>query len=74
MHRPGDDESSAHRRWASGLGAWWPRHRLAFAAIGGCVTAADVFFGEGWNTFAPMLAWGMLFGLHYILAHELGHG
>ncbi len=58
-------------RWAAGVGAWWPRHRLAFAAVGGCATAADVFFGEGWNTFAPMLAWAVLFGLHYVFARSL---
>ena len=67
----GDGEDSARWRWAAGLGAWWPRHRLAFAAVVGCATAADVFFGEGWNTFAPVLAWAMLLGLHYLLAQSL---
>ena len=71
MNRPSEGETWLPRRWAVAVPAWWPWHRLAFAAIGGCVTAADVFFGEGWNTFAPMLAWGMLFGLHYILATSL---
>ena len=73
MGRPGDGdgEDSARWRWAAGLGAWWPRHRLAFAAVVGCATAADVFFGEGWNTFAPVLAWAMLLGLHYLFAQSL---
>ena len=68
---PGGGEPPAYRRWAAGLDAWWPRHRLAFAVVAGCITAADVFFGEGWNTFAPVLAWGMLFGLHYLLARSM---
>ncbi len=83
MVRPGDGfgsgdgngdggrDGSALLRWAAGVGAWWPRHRLAFAAIGGCATAADVFLGEGWNTFAPILGWAMLLGLHYVIARSL---
>ncbi len=71
MTRPDAGETSSHLRWARGLKAWWPRHRLAFAALGGCATASDVFLGDGWNTFAPMLAWGMLLGLHYLLARSL---
>jgi len=58
-------------RWAAGIGVWWPRHRISFVVLGGCVTVADVFLGDGWNTFAPMLAWSMLLGLHYILARSL---
>ena len=43
MHSPDDGEGTQFRRWAAGLGTWWPRHRLAFAAVGGCATVADVF-------------------------------
>ena len=68
---PGEGESSAYRRWAVGLGVWWPRHWIAFASVGGCATVADVFLGDGWNTFGPVLAWGMLLGLHFILAQSL---
>ena len=66
-----DGGGPALPRWAAVVGAWQPRHRLAFVAVGGCATAADVFLGEGWNTFAPMLAWAMLFGLHYVIARSL---
>ena len=71
MKRCTDGGSSTLERWAAVPGAWWPRHRIAFVALGGCVTLADVFLGDGWNTFAPMLAWGLLFGLHFILARSL---
>ena len=71
MNRRTSGETSTLERWAAGLGVWWPRHRIAFVVLGGCLTAADVFLGDGWNTFAPMLAWGMLLGFHYILAQSL---
>ena len=71
MTRPDDGEASPYLRWAAGLKAWWPWHRLAFAVVGGCATVADVFLGDGWNTFGPVLAWGMLLSLHFILAQSL---
>ena len=70
MDRRTGGETTTLGRWAAGIGAWWPRHRIAFIALGGCLTVADVFLGDGWNTFAPMLVWGMLVGLHYILAQS----
>ena len=70
MDRRTSGETSTFERWAAAFGVWWPRHRIAFFALGGCVTVADVFLGDGWNTFAPMLAWGMFVGLHYILAQS----
>ena len=71
MGRPRDGGSPPFARWAGRLTRWWPRHRLVFAAVAGCATVADVFLGEGWNTFAPVLAWGMLLGLHFILVQSL---
>ena len=71
MDRPGEGEAAPYARWATRLGIWWPRHRLAFAAVVGCATVADAFFGEGWNTFAPVLVWAMVLGLHYIVAQSL---
>ena len=71
MRSPDDGDDTQFQRWLIGLGAWWPRHWVAFAAIGGSATVADVFLGDGWNTFAPVLAWGMLLGLHFILAQSL---
>ena len=71
MEPPGGGETSPHERWTTRLSAWWPWHRIAYAAVGGCATVVDVFFGEGWNTFAPVLAWGMLLVLHFILARSL---
>ena len=71
MVRRTGGETSTIERWAAEIGVWWPRHRVAFLTLGGCLTTADVFLGDGWNTFAPMLAWGTLFGLHYILARSL---
>jgi len=71
MERRTGSEASAPERWVAGIGAWWPRHRVAFLGLGGCLTLADVFLGDGWNTFGPMLAWGVFFGLHFILARSL---
>ena len=71
MYRPASGDTPTLRRWTAKACGWWPRHRIAFAAAGGCATVADVFLGEGWNTFAPMLAWGLLLGLHYILVQSL---
>jgi len=71
MERRTGSEASAPERWAAGIGGWWPRHRIAFLGLGGCLTLADVFLGDGWNTFGPMLAWGVFFGLHFILARSL---
>jgi len=71
MKRRTGSEASTLGRWAAGIGVWWPRHRIAFLGLGGCLTLADVFLGDGWNTFAPMLAWGMVVGLHFILARSL---
>ena len=31
----------------------------------------DVFIGAGWNTFGPILAWGLLLALHFILARSM---
>ncbi|MCY4451387.1 MAG: amidohydrolase family protein [Immundisolibacterales bacterium] len=71
MVRPGEGDTAPYARWAARLGIWWPRHRFAFAIVVGCATVADVFFGEGWNTFAPVLVWTMAFGLHYIVTQSL---
>ena len=71
MEPPDGGDTAPHERWATRLSVWWPRHRLAYAVVGGCATLADVFFGDGWNTFGPVLAWGMLLVLHFILARSL---
>ena len=71
MDRADNGESAPHRRRTAWLPAWWPWHRLAFAMVAGLATGVDVFFGEGWNTFAPTLAWAMLLVLHYIFARSL---
>lgn len=76
MTGAGRDETNgggaeAYRRWGERLRAWWPRHLAVFAALGGAATAADVFAGDGWNTFAPVLAWAVLLGVHFILARSL---
>ena len=71
MEPPGGGETASHERWAARLSAWWPRHWIAYATVGGCATVADVFVGEGWNTFGPVLGWGMLLVLHFILARSL---
>ena len=71
MEPPSGGETAPHERWANRLATWWPRHRIAFAAVGGGATVADVFLGDGWNTFGPVLAWGMLLVLHFILARSL---
>ena len=70
MDRHTGAETSTLERWAAVPGVWWPRHRIAFVVLGGCLTTVDVFLGDGWNTFAPMLAWGVLLGLHYLLAQS----
>ena len=71
MDRTGGGDPTPRERWVAGLEAWWPRHRIAFAAAAGGLTVADVFLGDGWNTFAPVLTWAMLFVLHYILVQSL---
>lgn len=71
MGGPHGGGDSGGRTAADRLRAWWPRHRLAFLALAGGATAADVFVGAGWNTFAPVLGWSMLFGLHFALARSL---
>ena len=71
MEPSGGGEIAPHERWAARLSAWWPRHRLAYAVVGGCATVTDVFIGDGWNTFAPVLAWGMFLVLHFILARSM---
>ena len=71
MERPAGGNNAPHAQWARRTGVWWPRHRLAFATVAGFATVADVFLGDGWNTFGPTLAWAMLLGLHFILARSL---
>lgn len=71
VERRTGSKTSALEQWATGIGVWWPRHRIAFLGLGGCLTLADVFLGDGWNTFAPMLVWGVVAGLHFILARSL---
>ena len=71
MEGPGGGEPAPHERWAARLSAWWRRHWIAYAAVVGCATVADVFAGEGWNTFGPALGWGMLLVLHFILARSM---
>ena len=68
----GGDGSEAVRRWAARVRIWWPRHAAAFAVVAGGATLVDVFAGAGWNTFAPVLVWALLLGLHRLLVLSLG--
>lgn len=64
-------DDSALARWTARLGAWWPWHVRAFAGVAGVATLIDIFVGDGWNTFAPVLAWTMVFLLHLIALRSL---
>ena len=67
----GGGEEARYRGWGKRLRGWWPHHLAAFAVLGGGATAADVFAGDGWNTFAPILGWAALLGVHFLLSRSL---
>ena len=72
MRSPGNGGGTeTYRRWGERLRTWWPRHLAAFAVVGGGATVADVFAGDGWNTFAPALGWAALLGVHFLLSRSL---
>lgn len=43
------------------------RHRLAFVLVNVLLTAANVYTGPPWWAFWPLIAWGMVLMLHFLV-------
>ena len=42
------------------------RHAWIFAVGAATLLVANVFAGEGWWSFWPLAAWGVVLGVHYL--------
>jgi hypothetical protein len=43
------------------------RHAWIFAAVAALLVIGNLLFGEGWWSFWPLAAWGVVLGVHYLV-------
>lgn len=56
---------------AIGSKIWLKRHGMAFGGVVAVLLAANFFFGDGWWSFWPLYAWGLLLTVHFFYVRAL---
>lgn len=56
---------------AIGSKTWVKRHGMAFCAVVVALLLANFLFGDGWWSFWPLYAWGLLLTVHFFYVRAL---